>query len=187
MEPKSEIRRSKRALRKALPSDVRQRYSEQIALRVTLHPLFARCEFLFCYMACKEEVDLTLLMKAAWKSGKRVAVPRVLSEGEMEFFEIHGFDELSPGYAGILEPMPNKIPVEVRDGQNVLVLLPGLAFDREGNRLGYGKGFYDRYLERHPSYHTMGIAFSTQCEEKLPATPHDEKVDLIMTEKGVRW
>lgn len=193
MDPKSEIRRVKAKSRNGLPPDVKRRYDEEIVSRVARHPFFARCEILFCYAACKGEVDLSRLMEIAWQGGKRVAVPRVRakedcakehSPNEMDFFEIQSFSELSPGYAGILEPMQGKIPMEVKQGESVLVLLPGLAFDKAGNRLGYGKGFYDKYLERHPMFYTMGITYSMQCVETLPADSHDRRVQAVMTELG---
>lgn len=208
MDPKLEIRRVKAKSRNDLPADLRRRHDGEIVSRVARHPFFLDCGTLFCYVACKGEVDLSHLMEIAWQAGKRVAVPRVragqvisrevskeagareislnpiLANHEMDFFEIHSFSELSPGYAGILEPSQGESPIGINKGEKVLVLLPGLAFDRSGNRLGYGKGFYDRYLERHPKFYTMGTAYSMQCEETLPTSPHDKKVQAVMTELG---
>lgn len=208
MDPKREIRRIKAQLRNDLPADLRRRHDGEIVSRVARHPFFVTCGILLCYVACRGEVDLSRLMEIAWQAGKRVAVPRVradqeisrevpkearareislnpiLVNHEMDFYEIQSFSELSPGYAGILEPMQGKILVEVKQGESVLALLPGLAFDKAGNRLGYGKGFYDRYLEQNPGFYTMGIAYSVQCEKTLPTSPHDRKVQAVMTELG---
>lgn len=185
MERKSEIRRIARQARTALPKSLRACYSEQIVSHVIGHPFFQECDTVCCYVACKEEADLSLLMDAAWAAGKQVAVPKVLTDEEMEFFAIHSREELSPGFFGIFEPTNPQIPWSAKTGEQVLVLLPGLAFDREGNRLGYGRGFYDRYLRAHPSYHTIGIAFSVQCMEQIPAQPHDQRAEIVINEKGI--
>lgn len=169
-----------------LPESVRTCYSEQIVSHVMQHPFFQECDTVCCYVACKGEADLSGLMDAAWKLGKQVAVPRVLDKETMEFFVIHSLQELSPGAFGILEPHRAVTPWYARAGEKVLILLPGLAFDQAGNRLGYGRGFYDRYLHAHSDFHahTMGIAFSVQCVADIPAQPHDQKVEIVMTEKG---
>lgn len=185
MEPKSEIRRIAQNARTALPESVRRRYSEQIVMQIMRHPFFQDCDTVCCYVACRGEADVSLLMDAAWAAGKQVAVPKVLIKEEMDFFVIRSRQELSAGSFGILEPIHHEYSWTAKAEERVLVLLPGLAFDRKGNRLGYGKGFYDRYLSAHPSYHTMGIAFSVQCMEQLPAQPHDQKVEILITEKGI--
>lgn len=185
MEPKSEIRRIAKQARMALPESLRTCYSEQIVSHVIRHPFFQECDTVCCYVACKGEATLSSLMNAAWAAGKQVAVPKVLTEENMDFFVIHSLQELSAGAFGILEPMCKERPWSAKAEERVLVLLPGLAFDREGNRLGYGKGFYDRYLKAHPSYHTIGIAFSVQCMEHIPAQPHDRKAEVLITEKGI--
>lgn len=185
MEQKSEIRRIARNVRTALPESIRKRYSEQIVSHIIQHPFFQECDTVCCYVAFKGEADISMLMDAAWAAKKRVVVPKVLTQETMEFFTIHSRRELSPGAFGILEPEDDKEPWCAGEEERVLILLPGLAFDREGNRLGYGGGYYDRYLKSHPSFHTIGIAFSVQCLENIPAQPHDQKTEIVITEKGI--
>lgn len=168
------------------------------------HPLFQSAREIYCYASFRGEVETGRLMEEAWKSGKRVALPRVRDKGQMDFYYIDSLLELSCGYQGILEPakdtsriaLPgakrpsgkagrrNNAQADSAKSAETLIILPGAAFDREGNRLGYGKGFYDRYLRAHPGCGRIGLAYSVQCMEKIPADPHDFCVEAVITEKG---
>ena len=99
----------------------------------------------------------------------------------MEFYQITSYEDLEPGHFGVWEP---KVYCPVYEGPSALLLVPGVAFDREGRRIGYGGGFYDRYLEKHPDHHTVGYAYAFQIYEHLPTEVFDRRVDCVLTENG---
>ena len=101
----------------------------------------------------------------------------------MNFYYISDTKQLAKGYQGILEP----VTTECADGKSGLFLLPGLAFDRFLHRCGYGGGFYDRYLKKHAdvSLKKVAVAYDFQIYEKIPVEEHDEKIDLLISEKEV--
>ena len=109
-------------------------------------------------------------------SGKIFAFPRTVGTA-MNFFAAR---ELVPGRFGIREPVGDEVPPPPD-----LILVPGLAFDRTGNRLGWGGGFYDRWLGSHPGVPRLGIGFSCQVLERLPGEPHDMRVNFVLTEDGL--
>ncbi len=208
METKKDIRTRALHRRQALRAEVREAYGREITRLAAAHPLFLRAREIYGYAAFRGEVSTVDLLQTAWKLGKRVALPRVEGPEKMHFYYVEDLRELEPGYQGILEPrrtqkkaehspLPDSVnqpPVQSTsdtgcpDGAGkenaVLVLVPGAAFDNLGNRIGYGKGFYDRYLAAHPQYHRMGLAFSCQCDILIPADSHDIRMEEIVTEKG---
>jgi len=143
---------------------------------------FQNCDILFAYLPLKNEAETFLLIEEALKLGKNVAVPRCLDDGEMEFFLITSPDALRPGSYGILEPDFNE-EQKVSPTTRSLILVPGLAFDKEGFRLGYGKGYYDRYLAKHPAV-TVGLCFADCVKDTLPRGEYDLAVKHLVTEKG---
>lgn len=182
LETKKDIRDRIRKKRKSLLPEQRQAYGRQITEQVIRHPFFQREEEIYCYVSFGEEVPTFELIKSALKMGKKVAVPRVIVDNNMEFYYIDSLKELKTGHFGILEP---EAAAEKRaEGRQGLVLLPGMAFDRNGNRIGYGKGFYDTYLSAHPQLGRIALAYSLQCVEWIPADVHDVRVEAVITEKG---
>lgn len=164
----------------SLLSEEREAYSHLITRQLIQHPLFVRNEELYCYVSCKEEVSTRELMESSWQLGKKIAVPKVLGKNHMEFFYIDKMEELTPGFQGILEPDS----LRQAKGGHGLILLPGLAFDFFGNRVGYGGGYYDAYLKKHPGLCRIGAAFFIQCFQTIPAEDHDIPVEAVVTEKG---
>lgn len=118
------------------------------------------------------------LLDAARKMGKSTSLPRVVGN-KITFYEYSSEHELVPGELGILEPPILKGPVHPE-----VLIVPGVAFDPRGYRLGYGKGYYDRYLSESPTY-SMGLAYSFQIVERIPETDHDRRVRALATEKGI--
>ena len=200
MEIKKEIRKTFLEKRKQIPAEIRREYSRVINERVLRHPFFQCADTILCYMAFREEVTTEMVIEHALKQGKTVGIPKVLGKARMEFYKIHEMVELNPGYQGILEPGSENLKrisfdkssdpkgrvrkVSVYTEKLPLMILPGAAFDKAGNRIGYGGGFYDAYLQKYPDFHKIGLAFSTQCVERIPAERHDVSVDVIMTELG---
>lgn len=152
-----------------------------ITEKVTEHPVFRSAREIYCYMDFRREVGTRGIIEKAWEMGKKVAIPRV--EGErMEFYYISSFREVHPGRFGILEPDKGQ-PAPGREG---LVLTPGAVFDRRLHRIGYGGGFYDRYLEEHRGLLTMAVAFEFQVLFHIPQEEHDLCPQILVTEEQVR-
>lgn len=154
--------------------------SKKILERLLKEPCFLQAETLYCYVSYNQEVMTKPLISQALAMGKKVAVPKVIGE-EMEFIYLNSLDELARGYQGIEEPTGTTVANE----DSVLMILPGLAFDEHGNRVGYGGGFYDRYLNRNRMNHYIKVAvgFDFQVVEHLEMEECDELVDIILTEE----
>lgn len=149
---------------------------------------------IFAYVSYNQEVNTKYIIEKAWADGKRVAVPKTLASGNtlnkngkvipdyMEFIYIDSFDELEDGYVGIKEPCFDE--KKVAQEKDVLILMPGLAFDKEGNRIGYGGGFYDKYLSSHydMKFTKVALCFEFQFFDSIPIDPHDEKMDFVLTQ-----
>ena len=137
---------------------------------------------IFTYINYKSEFETSIIVEKAFKDNKKVCVP-VMSgkKSEMYFIEIKSFDELSKNKYGILEPKLdyNKI---ISSDEKTIIIVPALAFDNKGYRLGYGGGFYDNYLTHHKSLLNIGLAFDFQITDKLIIEEYDVPVDMIITE-----
>jgi 5-formyltetrahydrofolate cyclo-ligase len=132
------------------------------------------------YYAFGSEVKTDLILEKARALGKKVALPSV--EGEsLTFYELSSGKYLVKGRFGIMEPLPYG-PVDSID----LLMVPGIAFDKKGYRLGYGKGYYDKFLAGKDVF-SMGLAYSLQFVESLPRGEHDIKLDAVTTEEGIRY
>lgn len=133
----------------------------------------------YLYMDFRGEAGTGRILDQLWSLGIPTALPR--TEGtELVFYEINAIDQLSDGYMGIREPKQGLHPA---DDQRALVLVPGVAFDRSGFRLGYGKGFYDRFFAREPEHLKWGLAYEFQLMDTVPHDRWDQKVDLVITQK----
>lgn len=137
-----------------------------------------------CYVSTEIEVDTKEFINTLLASGKKVAVPRC--EGgpsEMNFYYINSLDELSSGSFGVLEPESNKEKM-LTETENTICIVPAFMFDKSGYRLGYGKGYYDRYLSRYKGS-TIGICYSHNIKDELFHGKYDRTVDMIVTEKQI--
>lgn len=178
METKQEIRQQLLKIRRSIEEEQWQAATDVIAQKVIESDSFREATDLYCYMDFDREAGTDRIMDAAWRLGKDIWLPKV-SNGEMEFFLVGPSLELVKGAFGILEPAGES---EMAEGIDGLVIVPGIAFDKERNRIGYGKGYYDRYLKRHPRLVKMGIAFDVQLLEKIPTEETDCRLDFIITE-----
>lgn len=179
METKKDIRNRILGIREQLTQEEWNSKSRQIYQRVVKHPLFLASEEIYCYINFRHEVDTLGILHAAWQLGKKVAAPKVTGK-EMEFYYISSPSDLAEGYCKIMEPVTGRIA----DASEALVIMPGAAFDRECHRIGYGGGFYDKYLERHPQYARLALAFDLQITDHIPADSYDIKPEVIITESG---
>lgn len=223
---KKEIRKKVLALRDTIPAADKAKYDANIRGIVTGMDEYREAEVILTYVSYKSEVDTTMLIRQALKDGKNVFAPKV-SGNEMEFWQISSLEDLQEGYRGILEPVqsitfPDRI-MKYTDGKDagadiniavdaesdpkvckVLMWMPGAAFDTERHRIGYGGGFYDKYLNRllqrlkqtasteQPIPHfecftltTAALAYSCQVLEQIPHEEHDRKPDFLVTERGI--
>jgi 5-formyltetrahydrofolate cyclo-ligase len=164
-------------------------HSHRIWERVVGLPCYQRARVLLGYMAFDHEVLTDSLMQQAMASGKQLVLPMVLGDRqEMALYLIEDLrSDVAPGYRGILEPQPQRTRVVAPETLE-LALIPGVAFDLRGGRLGLGAGFYDRLLSRLPrDIPTVGLAFDFQVIPRLPLQPHDMVVQAIVTEHRVIW
>ena len=171
-----------RAARDAVGPRARKEAAAAIARRLEGIDRYVEARRLVFYASFGSEVETGPLMEAAQAAGRVVALPRM--EGKTLVLHEHGpGDPLEPNAFGIPEPPPSA-PTVALDAADV-VLVPGLAFDRRGHRLGYGGGYYDRLLRTSPHAYRIGLAYGFQLVERLPAMHHDEPLDAIVTESDV--
>ena len=150
-------------------------------------PEFQAADEIFAYMALPDEVDLSEVIKQALQDGKKVALPKIISKTDniMQFFYLDPQKALtqqtSNGAYGIPEPNEN-LPAALDSALKTLILVPGRAFTKDGDRLGRGKGYYDRFLEkkRLPNITVAGVCFDFQVLPELPTDPNDVKMDIIL-------
>lgn len=183
MKAKYEIRRQILELRRALTPEYIQERSHMIEEKIIQHSRYQQAQVLLCYISTQGEVCMKELIQHAWKSGKIVAVPRV-SGRDMEFYEISSLDELENGTYGIMEPIRTCSRAEYNEKDSVMVI-PGIAFDYEGNRIGYGGGYYDRYLSSRRGIYKFAPAFSMQIVPRIWNESHDMRVDCLVSEEKV--
>ncbi len=182
---KKELRREIRNLRAAYRKEEIHALSMRILERVRGLWEYQRADTLFIYMDARHEVETSELIRQAWADGKRVAVPKV-SGRNMRFFYIASLErDLKEGAFGILEPCAKDPADEATDSTGTLLVMPGVAFDESRHRIGYGGGFYDRFLKRHPDPATIALAFEFQVREEIPFEGFDMLPGKIVTEKRV--
>jgi 5-formyltetrahydrofolate cyclo-ligase len=186
---KQYIRRSIRAVRRGLSEAERLACSRRIWERVIALPCYQHARVVLGYMAFDHEVLTDDLMQQAMASGKQIVLPMVQVDREgMTLYAIEDIEhDVAPGYRGILEPRPQRTRAVAPETLE-LALIPGVAFDLRGGRLGFGAGFYDRLLSRLPrDIPTAGLAFDFQVIPRLPSQPHDIILDAVVTERCVIW
>ena len=178
---KTALRERMLAARSALPAAERARASTAIAARVLKLPAWRAARTVALHAALGSEVDTGDLVRAAAAEGKRIVWPRLSRDGRVMELAACSAEELVPGPARALEP-PASAPA-VPPSAIDLVLVPGVAFDPGGNRLGRGRGHYDATLCRlGPAAVRIGIAFDAQVVDAVPAEPHDVPLDAVATE-----
>ena len=179
---KNLIRKQMKQLRADMTRTERFEKSMQIFEQLITVPEFKRADRIYTYVSMDNEIDTIMLIDYSLSLEKRVFVPRV-SGKDMEFYEISDISELNPGYMGIYEPDINgKEPDYSRTG---FMCMPGLAFDRSYNRIGYGGGFYDRYLSVDNKLYKAALAYEAQLLESIPAQDGDVRPDMIVTEESI--
>lgn len=182
---KRELRAGFKEARRSMLPEEKADKDRRILERLINLPEYRQAELVLTYVSTAIEVDTRALIERALADGKRVAVPRCTPEKiDMKFYLIGGLDELEPGAFGVLEPDPQRSR-ELRRYDRSVCVLPGLGFDLQGYRLGYGKGYYDRFLAR---YHgkNVGVCYNICMKTLLPHGRYDKMVDVLVTEKFVK-
>ncbi len=179
-EEKRIIRKKILALRDSMDKDERRRASLLLTERIAGHQWFYSSVYFLCFVSYGSEISTLGIIEEALKSGKKVYVPKVYRGTDvpgMRFHRIASIEELEPGYRGISEPAGGSEEYTYSDSaaEHTLMLMPGVAFDRFRGRLGYGRGFYDRYLADRPGLRQRTIAVGYRCQmvEKLPEEDTD--------------
>ncbi len=182
---KQALRRRMIAARQALDPDERARLSRLAQQAVLGSPEWAHAQVVLLYVPVRGEADTSALAEAGRRAGKRLLLPRV--ERAARRLWLHRWDgtadQLAPGAYGIPEPRPD-LPREAPAAVG-LVVVPGVAFDRGGYRLGYGGGYYDRLLPELAGAVKIGLGYGFQLVERIPAEPHDVRLDAVATEEGL--
>jgi 5-formyltetrahydrofolate cyclo-ligase len=184
---KDAVRRTMTEARKSLGTGERQQRSRQIVASCRAIPGFESASVVCSYISFREEVETSELIAALLREGRRVVVPVQVrgAARQLVFSEIRDLSELEPNDFGILQP-PLEADRLVAAAAIPLFLVPGLAFDPAGGRLGYGLGCYDRaFADAAPGAIKVGLAFELQMLESVPADPHDVPMDFVVTENRV--
>ena len=180
---KAELRRDAAARRDALPAELRKAAAETIAARAFAFPITPRT-IVSGFMPMKSEINPLPLMKKLAEAGARLALPKIAGRGKPLIMRAWQWGApLDAGQWGIREPKPEAPEVDPD-----IILVPLLAFDRAGQRIGYGAGYYDMTIARlrsRKSVTAVGIAFAAQEVAAVPATPDDARLDLVLTESEI--
>ena len=174
---KKEIRAYIREKKRAMTEQQIVSASARLGEKLRESELYRNAKTFYGYLPYNQEVRTVPMLEQAIRDGKRVAVPKCYGE-EMRFIYISDFEkEVAPGYANIPEPIADG---PVADDKTALVLMPGLAFDPQGHRIGYGGGFYDRFLSAEPDHPTLALCYGFQMVEHLETEEFDIPVDQVL-------
>ena len=167
-----EIREKKRAMTQQQIEDA----SRKLGVLFAASEQYRQAKTIYGYLPYNQEVRTVPILEQALLDGKKVAVPKVYGD-EMRFIYVTDLSLVDKGYAGIPEPVADE---PVADDPTALVLMPGLAFDKEGHRIGYGGGFYDKFLASEPGHPTVALCYSFQMMEALETEEYDIPVDCVL-------
>ena len=178
---KKEIRKKILGQRKELETEFIREASAHICQSIQELDLYKKAEDICLYMPIRNEVELDVLREFSWADGKRTWLPKVRDE-QMDFCLFGPQSSLREGAYGILEPEESEVLVP-RD--TTLVIMPGAVFSEARDRIGYGGGYYDRYLSEHVLCHTLAVCYELQIVEDLPTEEHDIRPDAVISERRI--
>ena len=173
---KKELRRTIRERKRAMTEEEIVSRSEKLGHLFAQSEAYKAAKTIYGYLPYNQEVRTVPMLEQALKDGKKVAVPKVYGD-EMKFLYLDDLTKVSKGYAGIPEPIADG---PVADDETALVLMPGLAFDPQGHRIGYGGGFYDKFLAAEPNHPTLALCYEFQLLPELDTEEHDIPVDTVL-------
>lgn len=192
-EQKKEMRKVWKEKIANLPDAYCRQADEEIFRRAVSLPEFAQAETIFCYVGTSGEINTRPILERILAEGKHLGVPRCISKGVMNVYEITSLDELEEGHYGILEPKEGCRCMEPEEID--LAFVPCITCSRDGQRLGYGGGYYDRYLEKvrgrdgvtvpDKMFVKISLCREVLLEEMIPTEEHDQRMDRVISEKAV--
>lgn len=171
-----------KAQRDMMSPEERERIGKEILRNITCSEVYQKAGTILSYISTGSEADTRELLKRAAADGKTIAAPKCLPEHRMSFYIIEGTHDCREGAYGIPEPEADCREAEL-SGENIICIVPGLAFDRAGGRLGYGGGYYDRFLEANPHIYTIGLCSESFVVDAVPMEDTDRRLDCLVTEK----
>lgn len=191
------LRNEHKRVRAKMSKDAVQEKSAKICEQLLQADWYADCKVIYGYYPLGNEVDCIPFLKQALDDGKKIALPRVTlstladealdenskekkdSKGHMDFYVITDFSQVEEGSFHVMEPV---LSCPMAQEQEAIALVPGVVFDRQGNRYGYGGGYYDRYFARFKNLHRIALAYENQMEESIPVLDTDVLMDAVYTE-----
>ena len=173
---KTELRRMIREKKRAMKPEQIETASARLGELFYQTKQYQQARTIYGYLPYNQEVRTVPMLERALADGKRVAVPKVYGD-EMRFIYMTDLSAVEIGYANIPEPIADE---PIADDPTALVLMPGLAFDPEGHRIGYGGGFYDKFLEKEPNHPTVALCYEFQMLPQLQTQEHDIPVDCVL-------
>ncbi len=178
---KQAIRKEVLEKRKAIDLWQKKDWDEKIVASIMAHPLYEKASAIMLYMAMPQEISVDLLVEVAISAGKKVGLPRVNRQAKR--LHVHQFakdDQLIAGVYGIREPDAGAPEMHLSEFD--LLIMPGLAFGENGERIGYGGGYYDRLIDQQDDRpFLLAVAYDWQLYPKLPVTPEDQRIDGVVT------
>lgn len=173
---KKELRAMIRQKKRAMTEEQITSASSRLCRLFLAHPLYQRARTIYGYLPYNQEVRTVPLLEQALRDGKRIAVPKIYGD-EMRFIYLDDLTRVGIGYCKIPEPLEDG---PVADDPTALVLMPGLVFDPQGHRIGYGGGFYDKFLANEPLHPTIALCYDFQMVEQLDTEEFDVPVDCVL-------
>ena len=173
---KKELRAQIRQRKRAMTEEEIVQRSQALGELFLQSEAYRNAKSIYGYLPYNQEVRTVPMLAQALKDGKRVAVPKCYGD-EMRFIYLEDLNAVAPGYAGIPEPIADG---PVADDKTALVLMPGMAFDPQGHRIGYGGGFYDKFLASEPGHPTLALCYDFQMLEHLETEEFDIPVDTVL-------
>ncbi len=173
---KQELRKQIRAQKRAMTEELIVSKGVQLGILFAQSEAYKHAKSIYGYMPYNQEVRTVAMLEQALRDGKRVAIPKCYGD-EMKFIWMEDLSQVEKGYAGIPEPIADG---PVADDETALVLMPGLAFDPQGHRIGYGGGFYDKFLAAEPSHPTLALCYDFQMLPHLETEEFDIPVDHVI-------
>ena len=173
---KKELRAKIRQMKREMTSEQICAASEKLGQLFVNTPQYREAKTIYGYLPYNQEVRTVPMLEQAIRDGKRVAVPKVYGD-DMKFIYMDDLSQVELGYAGIPEPIADG---PVADDPTALVLMPGMAFTQNGDRMGYGGGFYDKFLAAEPDHPTVALCYAFQMVESLPTEEYDIPVDCVL-------
>lgn len=175
---KKSLRKIMREKRRSMDKNQKNLLDKELRERLFDSEEYQNSKIIFVYVSLEEEINTIEVIKKAFADGKIVTVPKIMKNNEMKALKINSLDELTLGYCNILEPRE-----DAQDLSNIvdLTIVPGLAFDNQNKRLGYGGGFYDKFFEKYKNSFKTALCYDYQFVETVYAEKYDVSVDMIIS------